>query len=209
MYECFEYISYIHDDVFEGNHVPRYWPFVWGIRRDVNSTHKGQWQGALMFSLICAWTNGWANNLGVGDLRHLRAHYGATVMVARKMSKLPHRTIHHWDKQYFMIIPDSTVGKHYGDVIIGTMASQITSLTIVYSTVHSGADQRKHQSTASLAFVPVKNVYGYQYLSVLPWKNMETQSEETHGVILHLILKTISLNFAYLILLEKIRIVYL
>ena len=42
---------------------------------------------------------------------------------------------------------------HYGDVIMGTMASQITSLTIVYSTVYSGADQRKHQSSASLAFV--------------------------------------------------------
>ena len=42
---------------------------------------------------------------------------------------------------------------HYGDVIMGTMASQITSLTIVYSIVHSGADQRKHQSSASLAFV--------------------------------------------------------
>ena len=42
---------------------------------------------------------------------------------------------------------------HYGDVIMGTIASQITSLTIVYSTVYSGADQRKHQSSASLAFV--------------------------------------------------------
>ena len=42
---------------------------------------------------------------------------------------------------------------HYGDVIMGTMASQITSLTIVYSTVYSGADIRKHQSSASLAFV--------------------------------------------------------
>ena len=42
---------------------------------------------------------------------------------------------------------------HYGDIIIGTMASQITSLTIVYSTVYTGADQRKHQSSASLAFV--------------------------------------------------------
>ena len=38
-------------------------------------------------------------------------------------------------------------------IIMGTMASQITSLTIVYSTVNSGADQRKHQSSASLAFV--------------------------------------------------------
>ena len=36
---------------------------------------------------------------------------------------------------------------------MGTMASQITSLTIIYSTVYSGADQRKHQSSASLAFV--------------------------------------------------------
>ena len=42
---------------------------------------------------------------------------------------------------------------HYDDVIMTTMASQITSLTIIYSTVYSGADQRKHQSSASLAFV--------------------------------------------------------
>ena len=42
---------------------------------------------------------------------------------------------------------------HYIGVIMGTIASQITSLTIVCSTVYSGADQRKHQSSASLAFV--------------------------------------------------------
>ena len=41
----------------------------------------------------------------------------------------------------------------YSDVIMGTVASKITSLTIVYSTVYSDADQRKHQSSASLAFV--------------------------------------------------------
>ena len=41
----------------------------------------------------------------------------------------------------------------YNDVIMGAMASQITSLTIVYSIVYSGAHQRKHQSSASLAFV--------------------------------------------------------
>ena len=43
--------------------------------------------------------------------------------------------------------------EQYGDVIMGAMASQITSLTIVYSTVYSDADQIKHQSSASLAFV--------------------------------------------------------
>ena len=42
---------------------------------------------------------------------------------------------------------------YYSDVIMGVMASQITSLTIVCSTVYSGANQRKHQSSASLAFV--------------------------------------------------------
>ena len=42
---------------------------------------------------------------------------------------------------------------HYNDVIMGTIAPQITSLTIVYSIVYSDADQRKHQSSASLAFV--------------------------------------------------------
>ena len=44
---------------------------------------------------------------------------------------------------------------HYNGVIMGTIASQITSLTIVYSTVYPDADQRKHQSSASLAFVRV------------------------------------------------------
>ena len=43
--------------------------------------------------------------------------------------------------------------RHYNDVIMSAMASQMTSLTIVYSTVYSGADQRKHQSSMSLAFV--------------------------------------------------------
>ena len=43
--------------------------------------------------------------------------------------------------------------RHYNDVIMGAITSQITSLIIVYSTVYSDADQRKHQSSASLAFV--------------------------------------------------------
>ena len=56
------------DDVIKWKHFSRYWPFVRGIHRSpVNSPHKGQWRGALMFSLICAWTNGWANNREAGD----------------------------------------------------------------------------------------------------------------------------------------------
>ena len=52
-----------------------------GIHRSpVNSPHKGQWRGALMFSLICAWINGRVNNGKAGDLRRIRAHYDVIVM---------------------------------------------------------------------------------------------------------------------------------
>ena len=46
-----------------------------------------------------------------------------------------------------------TNGLHYADVTMSMMASQITGVPIVYSTVCSGADQRKYQSAASMAFV--------------------------------------------------------
>ena len=46
----------------------------------VNYPHKGQWRGALIFSLISAWTNGWVNKRDVGDLRRHRAHCDVTVM---------------------------------------------------------------------------------------------------------------------------------
>ena len=45
-----------------------------------NSPHKGQWRGALMFSLICAQINHWVNNDEAGDLRCYNAHYDVTVM---------------------------------------------------------------------------------------------------------------------------------
>ena len=46
----------------------------------VNSPHKRQWRGALMFSLICAWINDWVNNREAGDLRRHRGHYDVSVM---------------------------------------------------------------------------------------------------------------------------------
>ena len=71
----------LHDDVIKWEHFPRYWPFVLEIHRSpVNSPHKGQWRGALMFSLICVWTNDWVNNRGTGNLRRYRVHYDVIVM---------------------------------------------------------------------------------------------------------------------------------
>ena len=71
-----------HNDVIKWKHSPRYWLFVRGIHRSpVNSPpHEGQWRGALMFSLIYVWINGWVNNREAGDLRRYRAHYDVTVM---------------------------------------------------------------------------------------------------------------------------------
>ena len=70
-----------HDDVIKWKRFPRNWPFVRGIHRSlVNSPHKSQWRGALMFSLICVWINDWINNRKAGDLRRYRAHYDVFVM---------------------------------------------------------------------------------------------------------------------------------
>ena len=70
--------SYIYQNipVIKWKHFPRNWPFVREIHRStVNSPHKGQWRGALMFSLTCVWINDWVNNREAGDLRRYLAHY--------------------------------------------------------------------------------------------------------------------------------------
>ena len=64
---------------------------------------------------------------------------------------------YYYNKKRFQLCAHKTfmgwVSYHYSDVIMSAMASQITSVTIVYSIVGSGADQRKHQSSTSLVFV--------------------------------------------------------
>ena len=80
-----------HDDVIKWKHFPRYWPLVRGIHRSpVNSPHKGQWRGALMFTLICARINGWVNNLEAGDLRRYRLHYDVIVVIVVSYIVFPH-----------------------------------------------------------------------------------------------------------------------
>ena len=75
------YKLYSNDDAIKWKHFPRYWPFVRGIHWwPVNAPHKGQWRRALMFSLICAWINGWVNNREAGDPGRHRAYYDVTVM---------------------------------------------------------------------------------------------------------------------------------
>ena len=70
----------LYDDVIKWKHFPRYWPFMQGIHRSPVNPPQGQWRGTLMFSLICAWINGWVNNREAGDLRRHRAHYDVIVI---------------------------------------------------------------------------------------------------------------------------------
>ena len=95
-----------------------------------------------MLSLICAWTNGWVNTRDTGYFRRHRAHHDVTAMT--NQLKL-------WQFWWTPILRNRH--NHYIDVTMNKIASQITSLTIVCSTVYSGPDQTKHQSSASLAFV--------------------------------------------------------
>ena len=203
----------LHDDVIKWKHFPRYWPFVRGIHRPPgNSSYKGQWRGALMFSLICARIYGWVNNGEAGDLRRNRAVYGVTVMSYtfhgtvqlheanhqnhnKNLLLISHKGSHcmfkkgslyhkykrngikriywtrktsHFQKKnhiWWNTVLNAVSGMefhgyeiilaqwHYTDVIMTTMASQITSLTVVHSIVYSNEDQRKHESSASLTFV--------------------------------------------------------
>ena len=95
-----------------GNFFPRYWPFVRGIHRSpVNSPHKGQWHGALMFSLICVWINGSINNRETGDLRRLRAHYDVILYGSELL---------HWHPVKPMIAPmlvNTTGGNGYNRLV--------------------------------------------------------------------------------------------
>ena len=77
----FMWMEFFMHDVIKWKHFPRYWPFVRGIHQSpVNSPHKGQWRGALLFSLIFVWINAWVNDHEAGDLRRHHAHYDVIVM---------------------------------------------------------------------------------------------------------------------------------
>ena len=89
-------------------------------------------------------SNSLVSNLSVHGLQPLGTMTLAVTMVTMFGSR------EMWDRHLMCF---DIINSHYIYVIMGAMASQITSLTIVYSILYSGADQRKHQSPASLAFV--------------------------------------------------------
>ena len=86
-----------YDDLIKCKHFLRYWPYVRGIHRSpVNFPHKGQWRGALMFSLICAWIYAWENNREAGDSRWHHAHYDVVVMISGPNAGVAQREYWEW-----------------------------------------------------------------------------------------------------------------
>ena len=122
----------LHDDVIKWKHFPHYWPFVRGIHQSpVNSPHKGQWCGALMFTSICTRINGWVNNCEAGDLRCHCTHYDVVVMC------------------FIVIKPLEQISLLWCHMII--QASHFTSNSNIFSWGCLSEQQRKYQSTVLLA----------------------------------------------------------
>ena len=95
---------YFHEGVIKWTHFLRYWTFVRGVHRSpVNFHHKGQWEGALMFSLICAQTNGWVNNLSIWHVIYLKTikHWHMcgreTAHIIQRISDLPKAMFDAWN----------------------------------------------------------------------------------------------------------------
>ena len=127
-----------HDDVIKWKHFPRYWPFVWGIHRSpVNSPHKGQWHGALMFSLICAWINTWVNNREAGDLRCHHAHHDVIVIVVSVRKRCPTIYLVEWhsdggrvvgaDGLLMTVIQDDTITLQSDTTVIHAHSENISA----------------------------------------------------------------------------------
>ena len=125
----------------------------------VNYPHKGQWRGALIFSLLCTWLNGWVSNREAGDSRRHCAHYDVIVMRLASL-EISNMCIKESDQHYNdhdSVIPDYQwrsvwsvpgiipchIEWHYNGVIISGMASHISKPTIVCSTVYSKRRSKK------------------------------------------------------------------
>ena len=119
-----------YDDVIKWKHFPGYWPFVRGLHRSpVNSPYKGQWRVALMFSLICAWISGWANNGEAGDLGRHGTHYDVTVMSV--LTSPSHRQSWYWPDKWGGWLFQIPVPSQYSDRV------ESSNISFIFCYIHS------------------------------------------------------------------------
>ena len=137
-----------HDDVIKWKHFPLYWPFVRGIHRSrwIPRTKAGDAELWCFFYLR--------------PNKRLRKQPWCWRFETLSWSLWRHcntSKVQWCPALMFSLQLPRTICQHYNDAIVDVMAAQITSLTIIYSTVYSGTDQRKHQSSASLVFERVNS----------------------------------------------------
>ena len=137
-----------HDDVIKWEHFPRNWPFVRGIHRSpVDSPPKGQWR-ALIFSLISVWINDWVNNREAGDLRRYHAHYDVIVMIQRLGTEQ-----RRFSDSTLCRSATSIRGSQFQSPPLQWRHNERDGVSNHGVLLSPGADQRKHQHSAPLAFV--------------------------------------------------------
>ena len=164
----------------------RYLPFVRGVHRSpVISPHKGQWRGTLMFSLICAWINGWVNNREADDLWPHRPHYDVTsryranltsyaVLEFEKHNRTPLYSIS-WNgtsnnifvqNAYVRIFSQST------DDCIDFLDSLHGSLNALIKIIYYMCKTHHYRQTSSISRTKSKNLSVFRFVSQLSLPSM-------------------------------------
>ena len=148
---------------------------VRGIYRSpVNSSHKGQWRGALMFSFICTWIKGWVNNREADDLRRLRTHYDVTVML---MSFFPcaHFPVSH-PTEWYAFYSTMEMGAH-------EVRLQFPFIMDIYKEVYCPLLNPLY-NTLQVIFLIFVNIYGNKnnfHCHCHRWFNQANNKENING----------------------------
>ena len=153
---------------------------LWGeatYQPPVDFSDKGQWRGALMFSLTCAWTNGWANNRDADELIRHCAHYDVTIMCPTylRLSPANQREEHNW-LTYLFLGPANQRGEYNWRDAVRTQSSTAAVRTTIqhnsrYISRHLAQKilQWKENSNCSeVTWTPVR------LISPLQWGHLNT-----------------------------------
>ena len=158
-----------HDDVIKWKHFPRYWPFVRGIHLSpVNSPHKGQWRGALMSSLICAWINGWVNNREAADLRRHHTHYVTVMIIPASITHI---------KKHTDIIEIS----YYIKCSMQLSCQSICCHFYIISICHPRKDLHDTAPTSSIYTFASDSIWNYLWR--LTWERLNDDTAISHNTV--------------------------
>ena len=156
---------FIQTQIKENIKAPRHWPLCGEFTGDrwIPRTN-GQKRGKCFHLMTSSWTRGrWSDPAAFANCTHfigmIPVSIGRVMFAIMTVYKDNVVLCNDYENHFCNICMDMSADEyhvlpsHYNDVVMGSIASLITSLAIVYSVVYSDADQRKHQSSASLAFV--------------------------------------------------------